>query len=131
MSIQIIEKNGKPEWAVVPYEEYQRLVAEAEMLQDIRAYDEIKQALVTGDEELIPSEVTYALLDGENPLRVWREYRGLTQQQVADKAGISKPYLSQLESGQRKGTAEVLAGIARALNVSLDELVMPEGGDVE
>lgn len=131
MSIQIIEKNGKPEWVVVPYEEYQRLVAEAEMLQDIRAYDEIKQALVTGEEELIPSEVTYALLDGENPLRVWREYRGMTQQQVADKAGISKPYLSQLESGQRKGTAEVLAGIARALNVSLDDLVMPEGGDVE
>lgn len=127
MSVQIIEKNGQPEWAVVPYEEYQRLVAEAEMLQDIRDYDEAKLALASGAEELIPSEVTYALLDGENPIRVWREYRGLTQQQVADEAGISKPYLSQLESGQRKGTAEVLAAVARALNVSLDDLVMPEG----
>jgi DNA-binding XRE family transcriptional regulator len=126
MSVQIIEKNGQPEWAVVPYEEYQRLVAEAEMLQDIRAYDEVKLALANGAEELIPSEVTYALLDGENPIRVWREYRGLTQQQVADEAGISKPYLSQLESGQRKGTAEVLAAVARALNVSLDDLVTPE-----
>ena len=126
MSVQIIEKNGQPEWAVVPYEEYQRLVAEAEMLQDVRDYDEVKLALANGAEELIPSEVTYALLDGENPIRVWRDYRGLTQQQVADEAGISKPYLSQLESGQRKGSAEVLAAVSRALNVSLDDLVNPE-----
>ena len=42
MSVQIIKKNGRPEWAVIPYEEYQRLVAEAEMLRDIRDYDEVK-----------------------------------------------------------------------------------------
>ena len=123
MSIQIIKKDGQPEWAVVPYEEYQRLVAEAEMLQDIRDYDAAKLALANGEEEIIPSEVTYALLDGENPIRVWREYRGLTQQQVADEAGISKPYLSQLESGQRNGTTEVLAAVAKVLNVLLDDLV--------
>lgn len=129
MSVQIIEKNGQPEWAVVPYEEYQRLVEEAEMLQDIRDYDEVKVAIAKGDEELIPSEVTYALLDGDNPIRVWREYRGLTQQQVAAQAGISKPYLSQLESGQRKGTTEVLSAIAKALNISLDDLVISEAED--
>ena len=125
MSVQIIEKNGRPEYAVIPYKEYQRLLTEAEMLQDVRDYDEAKLAIANG-EELIPSRVTYALLDGENPLRVWREYRGLTQQQVAEAAGISKPYLSQLESGQRKGTAEVLQAIAKVLNVSLDDLVMSE-----
>jgi DNA-binding XRE family transcriptional regulator len=129
MSVQIIEKNGQPEWAVVPYEEYQRLVEQAEMLQDIRDYDEVKLALAKGDEELIPGEVTYALLDGDNPIRVWREFRGLTQQQVAAQAGISKPYLSQLESGQRKGTIEVLSAIAKALNISLDDLVMSEVED--
>lgn len=125
MSVQIIKKNGRPEWAVIPFEEYQRLVEEAEMLQDVRDYDEAKLTIANG-EELIPSEVTYALLDGKNPIRVWREYRGLTQQQVAEAAGISKPYLSQLESGQRKGTTEVLRAIGRALNVSLDDLVMTE-----
>ena len=126
MSVQIIEKNGNPEWAVLPYEEYQRLVAEAEMLQDIRDYDKVKLALANEEEELIPGEVTYALLDGENPIRVWREYRGLTQQQVSKEAGISKPYLSQLESGQRRGTADVLAAVAKALNVLLDDVVIPE-----
>lgn len=126
MSVQIIEKNGQPEWAVLPFDEYQRLIADAEMLQDIRDFDEVKLALAQGEEELIPSEVTYALLDGENPIRVWREYRGLTQQQVAQSAGISKPYLSQLESGQRKGAAEVLAAVAGALNISLDDIVTSE-----
>ncbi len=122
MSVQVIKKNGKPEWAVVPYEDYQRLLEDAEMLQDIREYDEAKLSIAKG-EELIPSEVTYAILDGQNPIRVWREYRGMTQQEVAEKAGISKPYLSQLESGQRKGTTEVLSAVARALNVSLDDVV--------
>ena len=126
MSVQIIEKDGQPEWAVVPYDVYQRLVAEAEMLKDVRDYDEAKLVLASGEEELIPAEVTYTLLDGNNPIRVWREYRGLTQQQVADEAGISKPYLSQLESGQRKGTTEVLVAIARALSVSLDDVVVSE-----
>jgi DNA-binding XRE family transcriptional regulator len=126
MSVQVIEKDGKPEWAVIPYEEYQRLLEEPEMLQDIQAYDEAKLS-VAGGEELIPSEVTYAILDGENPVRVWREYRGLTQQHVAEKAGISEPYLSQLETGQRKGTMEVLSAIARVLDVSVEDLVAEEG----
>jgi DNA-binding XRE family transcriptional regulator len=121
-NMQMIDKNGKPEWAIIPYEEYQRLLAEAEMLQDIQAYDEAKLSLVQG-EELIPSEVTFAILDGESPIRVWREHRGMTQQQVAEKAGISKSYLSQLESGQRRGTTEVLSAVARVLDVSLEDLV--------
>ncbi len=121
MKVQVLEKNGKPEWAIIPYEEYRRLLEKAEMLQDIQAYDEAKASVARG-EELIPAEVTYAILDGENPIRVWRKYRGMTQQQVAEKAGISKSYLSQLESGQRKGSTEVLRAIASALHVSLDTL---------
>ena len=122
MSVQVIEKDGKPEWVVIPYEEYERLVEEAEMLQDVRAYDEAKKAIAVG-EELIPSEVTYAILDGINPVRVWREHRGLTQQQLAEAVGISVPYLSQIESGKRRGSAEVLAAIARELGLSLDDIV--------
>lgn len=87
-----------------------------------RKYDEAKKAIEEG-EELVPSEVTYAILDGENPIQVWREYRGLTQKQLAEAAGISVPYLSQIESGKRKGTTEVLAAIAKALDLSLDDVV--------
>jgi DNA-binding XRE family transcriptional regulator len=122
MSVQVIEKDGKPEWAVIPYQEYERLVEEAEMLQDIRAYDQARKAIEEG-EELVPSQVTYAILDGENPVRVWREHRRLTQRQLAEAVGISVPYLSQIESGKRKGTVEVLSAIAKALGLSLDDVV--------
>jgi len=93
------------------------------MLQDVRDYDAVKAALERGEEELIPSEVVYAILDGENPVKVWRNYRGMAQQELAEKAGISVPYLSQLETGKRKGYLDVLNSIARGLGVSLDDLV--------
>lgn len=125
MKVQIIEKNGQIEWAVIPYEEYQRLLEASEMVADIQAYD-LAKAQIDAEEELIPSAVVYALFDGENPIRVWREYRGLTQQQVADRAGISKPYLSQLESSKRRGGIEVLQKIAQVLEVSLEDLVVDE-----
>jgi len=122
MKVQIINKDGKPEWAVLPYETYQQMIEDSEMLQDIRDYDEAKKAIEEG-EELVPSEVVYAILDGKNPIRVWREYRGLTRQQLAGAAGISVPYISQIESGKRKGSTGVLSAIARALDLALDDIV--------
>jgi DNA-binding XRE family transcriptional regulator len=126
--IQIIERDGKPEWAVLPYEEYLQLIEQAELLEDIRDFDTISAAVERGEEELIPSEVVYAILDGENPIKVWREYRGLTQQQLAGKVKISKPYLSQIETGKRTGTTEILSAIAKALDVSLEEVVRKTKG---
>lgn len=122
MSVQIIMKEGAPEYAVLPYDTYLRLIEDAEMLADIQDYDGAIQAIADG-KELIPAEVVYALLDGGQPIRVWREYRGLSQAEVAAKAGISGSYLSQLESGKRDGTTEVLSAIAAVLDVTLDDVV--------
>ena len=120
--IQIIERDGKPAWAVLPYDFYLRLAEEAEMLEDIRDYDAIKTAIERVEEEFIPSEMVDALLEGENPVKVWREYRRLTQQQLAEAAGISTPYLSQIETNKRAGATEVLAAIAKALKLTLDDI---------
>ena len=125
--VQVIERDGKPEWAVLPYDVYVQLAEEAEMLQDIRDFDTVKTAIEQGNEELIPSEVTFALLDGENPIKVWREYRGLTQQQLAKMVEISVPYLSQIETGKRTGTTEVLLALAKSLKVTLDDIVFQAG----
>jgi transcriptional regulator with XRE-family HTH domain len=57
---------------------------------------------------------------GESPIKFWRERRGLTQQELAEKAGISKPYLSQIETGKRQGTVETLSASARSLDIPLD-----------
>ena len=121
MTVQIIRRDGQPEWAVLPYAEYEALVEAAEMLADIRTYDEAKLRLA-GGEETVPAEVTFAILDGANPIAVWRRHRNLSQQQLAVEAGISKAYLSQLEAGKRSGTTAVLARLARALQVDLDAL---------
>lgn len=123
MSVQFIKQGDKPEWAVVPYEIYLRLVEKAEMLLDIQDYDSAKAALERGEDELVPGEVVYAILDGENAIKVWREFRGMSQQELAEKAGISVPYLSQLETGKRTGSLEVLSSVAKALKLSLDNIV--------
>ena len=123
MNVQVIKQGDQPEWAVVPYETYLQLVEKAEMLQDVQDYDSAKMALERGDEELIPSEIVYAILEGENPIKVWREHRGMSQQILAEMAGISIPYLSQLETNKRKGSLEVLSAISKTLKVSLDDLV--------
>lgn len=61
---------------------------------------------------------------GEN-VRVLRESRGATQQQLAKLAGIPRATWSNLESGDANPTLEVLHRVALALQVSLEELAAP------
>ena len=124
MKAQFIEKNDRPEWAVVPYEDYRQLVAAKEMLDDVTAFD----AALAADEEEVPHAVVRRLIEGRSPIRVWREHRGLTQQVLAARAGIAKAYLSQLESGKRTGSSKVLAALAAALDVAMEDL-LDEGSE--
>jgi len=73
-NVQIIERDGVPEYAVMPYEEYEALVRLSERMHDIRAYD----AAMADAGETVPHEVVRRLVNGDSPLRVWREYRKLT-----------------------------------------------------
>jgi transcriptional regulator with XRE-family HTH domain len=61
--------------------------------------------------------------DGRHPVRVWREYRGLGLNALARAAKISAPYLSEIENGNKPGSASVLKKIAGALEIDLDELI--------
>ena len=122
MNVQLILRDGKPEWAILPYEHYQQLIEELEMLEDIRDHDEAIRRIEEG-EEMVPVELVYSILDGKHPLRAWREYRGLTQDQLAQLAGFSKSYLTQIESGKCQGRTQVLLGLANALAVDLEDIV--------
>lgn len=119
----IITSPSGDRLAVIPLSEYERLVDAAEDAADIAAYDEVKRKLAAGEEELIPDEVVGRLIAGENKVRVWREHRGMTAAALADAAGISTPYLSQIESGKRDGSIDVMKRIANALGVTVDDLV--------
>lgn len=117
---QIIRESGKPAFAVLPYGEYEALIESFDELSDIHDY---KVAMST-ETEAIPDYLVDKLLNGENPLKVWREYRELTQQEIAKEAGISIPFLSQLETNKRQPSLRIYQKLAHALNVSLDMLVL-------
>lgn len=57
-----------------------------------------------------------------NRLRQFRIKRGLTQQIVSERAGISAAFLSFLETGRKKGSLETYHKLAGALDVTLDAL---------
>jgi DNA-binding XRE family transcriptional regulator len=122
MKAQIIQKNGKPEFAVIPYADYQHFLELLEDEADARAVAEFHEAYTAGREFLVPEEIVRREPEGESAVKLWRAHRGLTQQELARRAGISKPYLSQIETGKRQGTVETLNAIARALDVPLDVL---------
>ena len=122
MSAQFIEIEGK-QVVVIPADDYRILLEKAEMLDDVAAYDRAKAALAAGDDELVPAVVVNAILDGENPVRVWRQHREMSQVQLAEAAGISQAYLAQIETGKREGTMSLYRSLADALEVDLDDLL--------
>ena len=76
----------------------------------------------TRDHQILPQSMVDRLLAGESPVRVWREQRGLSLADLAEKAGIGKGYVSQIEKRQRNGTIATLKKLAEALGVELDDL---------
>ena len=62
-------------------------------------------------------------IDGEHPVRVFREYCGLTGAQLAARVGVDQSTISNLETGKREGKLRLLLKIARALAVRLVDLV--------
>jgi ribosome-binding protein aMBF1 (putative translation factor) len=90
-----------------------------EMLEDAAASAAFH---ATRDQEAVPAELVDRLLSGENPVKVWREYRGLSQRGLAARAGLNFTYLSQIETGARKGPVQTMKKLAEALGVDLDDL---------
>jgi DNA-binding XRE family transcriptional regulator len=123
MKAQIIEKDGHPEFAVIPYADYERFLELIEDKADAHAVAEFHADYAAGKAFLVPDGILRRELAGESPVKLWRLQRNLTQQILAGRAGISKSYLSQIETGKRQGTVETLRAIAAALDVPPDVLM--------
>jgi DNA-binding XRE family transcriptional regulator len=118
--VQMI-KNGKgePAYAVLPWKEYQRLRAvggEDAML--IRAGNKARH------EEAFPEDVARRIVAGEPPLKVFREWRGLSQARLGGKSGVATQYISQIERGARGMGKKVAAKLAKALGVEAESLLL-------
>ena len=120
---QYIETPGGEDMVILPRKEYEQLCEAVEDADDVRVYDAARRRLSAGEDEIIPGEFADRILDGENPVRIWREYRGLSIKALAEKAEISAAYLSQIESGVREGSVRTMKALAMALNLELADLV--------
>ena len=100
---RIISKDGQL-FAIIPVEEFQRLLR------------------LAGENLPLPPALAQRLKDGEHPIRIFREYRGLTQVQLAASAGIARPYLTEIETRKKQGSLPVLKTIAAALAVELHNI---------
>jgi ribosome-binding protein aMBF1 (putative translation factor) len=126
-NVQFIHTPGGDDLAVLPRNEYDRLVAlAAEVQEDASASRIVRnsmRALKEGRDVVLPKSVADRLADGDNAVRVIRGWRGLIQGELAVAVGISQNYLSEIETGRRKGPAELQKKFARALGVPLDLLI--------
>ena len=78
-------------------------------------------------DENLAAVVSNAAQDIGSFIRSQREAAQVSVRQLAEKAGVSNPYLSQIERGLRKPSADVLNQIAKALRVSAEVLYIQAG----
>ena len=122
MATQIIRgPDGRPAFAVLPWDEYRALAPDAAdaALSDEELFDRAKAE----GSETFPAEITDRLIAGDSPIKVFREYRSLSQAALAKAAGVHRMYISQLERGTRTGSTAMLIKLASALGVELQDLV--------
>lgn len=124
--VQLIVKDGEPQYAVIPFNAYRRMAAALEDAEDAAAIDQAWEDDAAG--ETVPGEVVNGILEGGMPLRVWRKYRGMTLAALAGQVGVSRGYLSQIENGRKSGTIDLFRRLSGALDTSMDLLVEPAPG---
>jgi ribosome-binding protein aMBF1 (putative translation factor) len=121
MRFERFNRDGK-EFAVLPIQDLRRLLDDSEMLADVKAYDAAKARIERGEDELVPLTLVERRLAGESPIKIWREYRGLTQEELSTKSKVSRAMIAAIEAKHKKGSIDTLRKLAIALNVDLEIL---------
>jgi DNA-binding XRE family transcriptional regulator len=121
MTVQFIEFEGR-RLAILAADDYQRLLDQAEEQDDIVAAAAAQVRREAG-EEYLPAEMVNRLVDGENALRVWRQYRSMSLNELAERAGVNKAMISQLENDKAFGRPATWRALADTLNVTVDHIL--------
>jgi len=115
--------TNKGEVAILPRKDYEALAAKAQEADEDRGTARLvvrARKEIAGGIPLIPKEIVDRIVAGESALRVLRKWRGKTQHYISSKTNLGQGYISDLESGRRKGTTAALRKIADVLKVPLD-----------
>src|SRR5882724_6815287 len=125
IKVQFIKTAGGEELAILPKSEYDRLarLVADEDIGTARVVRNAREKIASGLEVMLPKTVVDRLAAHENPIRVLREWRAMTQDELAVAVSITQGYLSDLEAGKRKGPVALHQKISRALGVPIDLLL--------
>jgi ribosome-binding protein aMBF1 (putative translation factor) len=115
LKVQEIE-IGKERAVVVPQRTWRRLLDLLEEKEDIRLYDEARPAGTTVDHDELLRRL------GRSPLRYLRGRAGLTQAELAKKAGLTQSFIAKVEASERKLSETSRRKLARALGVPVAKL---------
>jgi ribosome-binding protein aMBF1 (putative translation factor) len=106
MDIQIITREGEPEYAVLPWAQYQALLKAAGIKQ--QSPEEATSVQTVAADPILP---------GLDQLRSLREGKGIAIEALARTVGISPSYLAMIESGERLPDAAIRRSLAWELTV--------------
>lgn len=106
MGIQVISRDGQPEYAVVPWAEYQALLLAAGQSASV-APEAAEAVAVTSQAGYLPFSELASL----------RQAKGLEAASLARTVGISPAYLAMIESGEREPDAAIKRSLAWELGV--------------
>lgn len=123
MKVQFVTTPSGDDMAILPRADYEALIRRLSELEeddaDLALYDARKAEISPA----LPAEISMRMLKGESLLKAIRNWRGLTQVEVDARTGIGQGYLSDLESGRRKGADETLRKLASIYDVPPDWLM--------
>lgn len=103
MKYDLLHIQGQP-YVLVPLHDYRAMVS-------------------TGGNQDLPDDVLDALAaKQESPVKIIRKHRGLTQVELAKKSGLSRPYLTEIETGKKDGSIRAIKALAEALDVTVGQL---------
>ena len=116
MTVQVLTTESGEELVVLSRRDYDALLARS---GDEEAEDRMTLILAAEAraEAPLPELVSTAILKGDSVLKALRNWRGLTQVQLAEAAGIGQGFLSELEARMKAGSAETLTKLAQRLDV--------------
>lgn len=106
------------EMVTIPKDEYLALLKAREDLDDVRAIEEF----LIDPKEGLPHEFMTRLIDGESPLAVFREWRGLSQSALSRMSGVNRIQIIDIEKNGKSGSVATLKKLATTLEVTLDDL---------
>lgn len=108
-------------------DDWQRLQEQLDDAQDRAAVAERREherriGMEAARRDYLTGDEAMRLLNGETPVKVWREKRGMSQRALAQSIGIAGSYLAEIETGRKPGSDDAYRKLAAALRVPAEQL---------